>query len=650
MNHRSFARPPLGPFLCGLCSVVLFAIGLGRATAEEPESVAVKIHQRIERLPCVDSAGKPFSWESVAPAKAIAVVFLCFDCPVSNNSIEAIRDLAKQYADQGLAVIGIVPEDSTPAQMKKWTEEFRLSFPLYRDPKLLAVDALKATTTPEAFVLDGQRRLRYRGRIDDAYSARLKRNPIVQSHDLKAAVDAVLAGKDVSTPITVPVGCPIEARVIPAQPGADPRITFHKAVAPILQQHCQECHRPGQVGPFPLLTYAHAVRWAEDIRAFTASREMPPWKPRHGLPFQNDRRMTEAEIATIARWVDAGCPEGNPADAPPPRTFPEGWKNGPPDLILTVEEDFHLGATGSDVFRCFVLPTGLTEDKFIVGYEVQPGNPRVVHHTLNFWDRTGKARELAEAERKRAASLKEPQKDFGPGYTGAMGIGFFPIPSKDRPEVPPIGSIGGWAPGQQPVQLPAGHGWLLPRGADLVIQTHYHRTGKPETNRLRIGLYFAKKPVVSDWQSIVVAGIRPSLFQPAIPAGASDHAIRGSVWLKTEATIHNVMPHMHLIGKSVRMTLTQPGQEPITLVDIPRWDYNWQETYWFREPLRVPVGTRIDIEAVYDNSLANPNNPFNPPKNIYFGEQTTNEMLFGFLGVTPIRHGEKVRVTRTEPK
>ena len=633
----------------GLCiSLVMLPVVCEVADAGV-EPGAANLHQRIEKLPCLDSSGQPFSWDSVNSAKAVAIVFFCFDCPVSNNSITALRDLAKQYADQGLAVIGIVPENVTPPQLQQWSKEYHLNFPLFSDPKLLAVDALKATTTPEAFVLDGQRRLRYRGRIDDAYSARLKRNSTIQSHDLKAAVTAVLAGNDVPKPITVAVGCPIGPREIVAKVGANPHITFHKAVAPILQKHCQECHRPGQVGPFPLLSYAQAVRWAEDIRAYTESREMPPWKPAHGLPFQNDRRMSDAEIATIAAWVDAGCPEGNPADAPPPRTFPEGWKNGPPDLILTVDDDFHLGATGADVFRCFVLPTGLTEDKLVVGYEVQPGNPRVVHHTLNFWDRTGKARELAEVERKRAASLKEPPKDFGPGYSSAMGIGFLPMASNDRPGVPPIGSIGGWAPGQQPVQLPDGHAWLLPRGADLVIQTHYHRTGKPETDRLRIGLYFAKKPVVSDWQTIVVAGIRPSLFRPAIPAGASDHPIRGSVWLLTDATIHNVMPHMHLLGKSVRLTLTPPNQTPITLVDIPRWDYNWQETYWFREPLQVPAGTRIDIEAVYDNSLANPNNPFNPPKNIYFGEQTTNEMLYGFLGVTPV-HGGKVRVARTEPR
>jgi hypothetical protein len=205
-------------------------------------------------------------------------------------------------------------------------------------------------------------------------------------------------------------------------------------------------------------------------------------------------------------------------------------------------------------------------------------------------------------------------------------------------------------------KLPEGTGYHLPKGAEVIIQTHYHRTGKPETDRLKIGLYFANKPVEKVWQSLAV-GPRPEnlrqilgLEKPAfqIPPGESNHKVKASAWITTDATLHAVMPHMHLIGRQIKVSMTPPDGKTITLVEIPDWDYNWQETYWFKTPLKAAAGTRIDVEAVYDNSLANPNNPFNPPRTITFGEQTTNEMMFGFVSVTPDGEG-RVRFSRTDP-
>lgn len=630
----------LSMFVLASLSEVTFA-------AEKPVLNTEKLNKPIAKL-CLTGAKASENWTLAAQrdTPAIAIVFLSFECPVSNSYIATLNDLVQTYRERGLRLVGVVPGETDPAVIAKWSREFKLAFPLYADPDLQAAQALKAVTTPEAFVLDRHHILRYRGRIDDAYSARLKRNVRITSHDLADAIQAVLAGKSVAEPATRAVGCPVGERELQPKPGADLSVTYSGKVAAILQKHCQGCHRPGQVGPFSLMTYRQAVNWAEDIRAYTESREMPPWKPVAGPPFQHERRMTDAEIQTLGKWVDAGCPEGDPQAVPPNPVYREEWKYGTPDLILTPDADFYLGASGRDLFRCFVLPTHFDEDRYIIGYEVRPGNAQVVHHTLNFWDRTGMARQLAEQERKRK---QDPNAvDHGPGYSSSMGIGFIPIPPKDRPAIPAIGGFGGWAPGQQPVQLPPGNGWLLPKGADLVIQTHYHRTGKPETDRLKIGLYFSKRPIQKQWQSVTIAGIRPRLFRPAIPAGAAEHPISGSVWLRTDAVIHNVMPHMHLIGKSVKVTMTPPHGAKSTLVEIADWDYNWQETYWFQKPITAPAGTRFDIEAVYNNSASNPNNPFSPPKDIYFGEQTTNEMLFGFLGVTPVQPG-RVRVTRTDP-
>lgn len=414
----------------------------------------------------------------------------------------------------------------------------------------------------------------------------------------------------------------------PDAPAKPAEVNYHKHVAPILQKHCQSCHRPGEVGPFPLMDYKQAKRWAADIKAYTANRQMPPWMPSAGVPMKNERKMPADEIATLAAWADAGAPEGDPKDSPPPVEYPDGWRLGKPDLILTPSEDFHLAASGPDLFRCFVVPTGLTEHKWIVGLEVKPGNPRVVHHTLHFFDGSGTAREL---EKKQLAKDKDKNPaDHGPGYTTGMGVGFLPPPYKPG-EMPKFGGIGGWAPGQLPQQLPPGAGWMLPKGSDFLIQTHYHRDGKPGTDRTKVGLYFAKEPVGQPWQTVVLSGMKP---WERIPAGEANHRSHGQLYLHTDAILHNVMPHMHLLGKSVKVTMTPPGGKPVVLVDIPNWDYAWQETYWFAEPITAKAGTKLEVEAVFDNSTKNRYNPSNPPKDVFVGEETTDEMLFAFFGAT----------------
>jgi hypothetical protein len=227
-----------------------------------------------------------------------------------------------------------------------------------------------------------------------------------------------------------------------------------------------------------------------------------------------------------------------------------------------------------------------------------------------------------------------------------MGIGFLPNPEQFVPgKPPPVLGLGGWAPGQLPTQLPPGTGYLLPKGADIILQDHYHRTGKPEADRTRVGLYFARKPIEKVFQNLTVGGMSPLTI---IPAGKADYVAKGSRWLLADATIHSVLPHMHLLGRRVKVTLTPPDGPPTVLVAIDDWDYNWQETYWFKTPVKAKAGTRIDVEAVYDNSRDNPNNPNRPPRMVFFGEETTNEMLYAFLGATPDGPG-RVRMSRVDP-
>ena len=265
------------------------------------------------------------------------------------------------------------------------------------------------------------------------------------------------------------------------------------------------------------------------------------------------------------------------------------------------------------------MPTDLPEDKFVVAFEVKPGNPRIVHHTLNFIDTTGQGRKMEQAGQEKEKNKLEAEFDRGPGYSVAMGVGFFPQ-----------GGLGGWAPGQLPHQLPQGYGFKLPKGSDVVVQCHYHRNGRIEHDRLRIGLYFAKN---TDDMKVYKGGVIPGRLL-AIPAGSTGFKVVGSTTASQDCVLHSIMPHMHLIGRQIKVTMTPPEGEKQTLLAIDNWDYNWQETYFLKEPLAVKAGTVLEVEALYDNSAANPNNPNSPPRLVTFGEQTTDEMCFVFLGAT----------------
>jgi peroxiredoxin len=598
----------------------------GHAVGQGPS--VDKLNKKIENVALKNADGKPVALYDQKDNKAVVVAFVSFECPVSNSYAPILAELHKNYAAKGVAFLAVnSTDDLDAAAVAKHAAEYKYPFPVLKDADHQAADMLKATVVSEAFVLDHNFVLRYRGRIDNSYAARLKKNNQVTTHDLQTALDELLAGKDVSEPATKAVGCPV---VREKSAKATTEVTYYRDVLPILQANCQQCHRPGEVGPFSLMTYEQAVNWAGDIKEYTQSRKMPPWKPVDGIAFHNERKLSEKQIETLAAWADGGTPEGDSKDAPKPREFVDGWQLGKPDLVLTVPEEMTIDAAGKDLFRCYVLPTNLTEDKYVVAVEVRPGNKRILHHTLNFWDTSGEARKLEEKSQKDA---KPDDKDRGPGYSSAMGVGF-------RPATPgTFGGLSGWAPGTLGRELPEGTGFPLPKGADVILQCHYHRTGRVEKDQTSIGLYFAKKPVKTPFQSMVVPG--SFLF---IPAGDAHYKIKGAVEVEEDCKLHTVMPHMHMLGREVKVTVTPPDDKPFTLVAINDWDYNWQETYLLEKPLDVKKGTKIAVEAYFDNSDKNPNNPFSPPRLVTFGEQTTNEMLFVFLGATKEGQG-KIKVS-----
>jgi mono/diheme cytochrome c family protein len=582
----------------------------------EPAVSTDKLNVKIPNFTLADIAGKDWSLHQDRPATVL--VFLSFDCPVASSYPAILNELHKVYGPKGVSIVAVVAGDADPADLAKQAKEFNLAVPLLRDPKYVAATAVKAETVPEAFLLDRNAVLRYRGRIDNAWAARLRKNLQTTEQDLQRALDELLAGKDVSVPATKAVGCPL---VVAREPARDGKVTYHRDVLPILQQHCQGCHRPGEVGPFSLTTYKQAANWAEDVRDYTRDRRMPPWKPADGVPFHNERRLTDKEIGTISDWVAAGTPEGDPKDAPKPREFPDGWQLGKPDLVLSPTEDMIVGPGGPDLFRVLVLPTNLDEDKYVVAFEVRPSNKRAVHHTLNFLDKTGEGRRLEAIEKKR--EKKPDEADRGPGYSVSMGVGFLPQ-----------GVMGGWAPGQLSRTLPEDVGYFLPKGTDVVVQVHYHRTGREERDRLQIGLYFAKKPVKYRFEGMVIPG--RFIF---IPANDPAYKVKGGIELQQDCVLHSVTPHMHMLGRQIKVTVVPPEGEPYSLIAIKDWDYNWQESYFLKEPKALKASTKLYSEAIYDNSARNPSNPFRPPQMVFIGEQTTNEMCFVFLGATSATPG-----------
>lgn len=381
--------------------------------------------------------------------------------------------------------------------------------------------------------------------------------------------------------------------------------TFTRDVAPILQKHCQTCHRRGQVAPFPLETYEHARKRSSDIATVVAEKRMPPWKPAHGYgpELKDDRSLAPAEIAVLTAWAETGTPQGDPKDLPPPVKYPEGWALGTPDLVLEMAEEYDVPASGPDIYRCFVIPTNLPKGVYLSAVEYRPGNRRVTHHMMAFIDTEGGARARDEA-------------DPGPGYTEFTG-----------PGVEVFGDLGGWLAGTDPTHLPEGVGRFFPKKADVILQIHYHPSGRRESDRTQLGFYFSRKPVKQTlhWNNASC----PDLV---LPAGKARVQVKASWYVPVDVEVLAVTPHMHQLGHDMRVLAILPGGRKQHLIYIPDWDPAWQATYYFDKPVTLPKGSVVHIIGHFDNS-AHPRNPHSPPQIVRWGHGVNEEMCIGYIGV-----------------
>jgi mono/diheme cytochrome c family protein len=401
--------------------------------------------------------------------------------------------------------------------------------------------------------------------------------------------------------------------------------TWARDVAPILMNNCVECHRPAAVAPFSLLTYPDAAKRARFLARTVKSRVMPPWSPDGPAgAFVGERRLTDPEIATITQWAANGAPSGDLSTAPvTPPAVGDGWRLGPPDLVVRMHGPFSVPAGPGDSYEVFPMPfslSGVPADVIararipdsdvlaVAAVEIRPGNPRVLHHADVFVDASGEAERHEKAE-------------GGNGYASFGTPGFVPV-----------AYLGGRVPGTTPQFLPSGiASGVMPMSGDIALQIHYHATGKPETDQSEVGIYFMREPTRRIMDSLFLRS-----FRLDIPAGTRAFVVEDSIEVPADCILMSVFPHMHLLGREVHATARLPDGTERDLIDISRWSFRWQDHYFYREPFILPKGTVVRCRWVFDNSDSNPSNPYSPPHDVRFGPNATDEMCGLLLGVLPV--------------
>lgn len=533
--------------------------------------------------------------QPAAGRRATVLIFTATDCPISNRYAPEVRRLHETFASQGVrfALVYANAADQ-PDAIRQHVTTFGYPVEAVRDPGHALVRRAAATVTPEAAVFDQRGQLVYHGRIDDRYVDFGVDRPAPTTRDLHNVLAAIIDGAPVPVAATRAVGCFISAPAPQSSP-----VTFTSHIAPLLFDRCGTCHRPAGAAPFSLLTYAQVKPRAAQIAVVTASRFMPPWKadPEAG-PFVGQKPLTTIERQTIQHWVDAGAPEGDPAELPPMPTWTDGWQLGTPDLVVAVPDAYQLQADAADVFRIFALALPVDRTRYVRGIEFRPGNGRVVHHANIRIDRSDASRRLDQA-------------DPAPGYDGLM----------PRSAEYPDGHFLGWTPGQVAPLVSPDLAWRLEPGTDLVLQLHMQPSGAVERVQPSIGIYFSDTPP-SRSPAILRLGSQGIDIAP----GEARHVIRDSYVLPADLTLLAMQPHAHHRATDIVAMATLPDGTKRSLIHIAQWDFRWQHVYRYETPLTLPRGTTLSMQYTFDNSAANVRNPEQPPARVLWGQRSKDEM------------------------
>lgn len=571
-----------------LLAVVVALPAFAADSSNKDATTATPIGRQIGDFKLQDYLGTAHQFADWKDKKAVVVAFLGTECPLCLQYGPRLAELAKEYEPQGVAFVGIDSNQQDSLQeIAHYAREHKIDFTVLKDPGNTVADQFGAVRTPEVFLLDGERRVRYWGRVDDQFGIGYARGA-PEHRELAESLDAVLAGKEVATPSTKAIGCHI-GRLSKKPPTGD--ITYTRHIAPVLNGHCVQCHRKGEIGPFTLTSYDDVVGWTETIREVVSERRMPPW---HANPqighFANDSSLSEADQKLILQWIENGAPQGDPADLPPPPEFVEGWRIPKPDLVLSMPQPFSVPAKGVVQYQHFMTDANFEQDTWVQAAEVRPGNRAVVHHLVVY---------------------------------------YVPSGEKPRAEAVIFNSLAGYAPGMPATALKPGFAKRIPKGSKLIIQCHYTPNGTEQSDQSVAGLVFADPATVK--QQLVTQMCLN--FKLNIPPGEKNYVAEADHRFDQDTYLYSLLPHMHLRGKSYRFEARYPDGTSETLLDVPRYDFNWQNSYVFSQRKLMPEGTVMHATAAFDNSADNLMNP-DPKATVRWGDQTWEEMMVGTFETT----------------
>ena len=570
---------------------ILCVLSVLGAADHRPLDDPSRVGTKIARFELKDYLGTEHSLDEFRDHKVLVLVFLGTECPLTKLYGPRLAELSKEFAPRGVPFVGINSNrHDSLAEIAHYARVNGIEFPILKDPGNKIADQLGAKRTPEVFVLDEDRVVRYWGRIDDQFGVGYARAKVTRRH-LVEAIEELLTDKPVSAPAVKPVGCFIGR--VPRR-DAKGQITYSNQIARILQRRCVQCHRTGEIAPFPLTSYDELAGWAETIREVLEDGRMPPWhaSSEHGK-FANDAQMPEAEKRLVYQWVENGIPEGDRKDLPKPVEFPEGWRIPKPDVVFTMPEPFTVPAKGVVEYQYFTIDPGFEENKWVRASQMRPGNPAVVHHAVLY-----------------------AQPPGSPPVASRGGVG--------------SEMIAAFAPGAPPIMFGDGFARLVPAGSKLVFQMHYTPTGTEQTDRSMAGLVFPDPEKVKR----TVRSAFALNYKFLIPPRADNHRVEATYEFQENTLLHWLMPHMHFRGKSFRFDVIDPDGKRKVLLDVPRYDFYWQNIYTFTKPILISERSRLHCVAYFDNSeknLANPNR--NVP--VRFGLQSWDEMMVGYFDFSP---------------
>jgi len=609
--------------------VPLCLVMTGLASAKDLDS---SIGQKIDSFTLSDFYGKEHSLADYKNKQAIVVYFMGVECPLAKLYAPRMERIAKELAEQGVAVLGVNSnrQDSI-TEISGFAQRHKVTFPILKDAGNKLADQFGAQRTPQVFVLDKDRMIRYQGRVDGTYtfgSGVGYSSPTEKRADLVEAVNELLAGKDVSVPATEAKGC-IIGRVREVNTASD--VTYSNQMARLFNDRCVKCHREDQIAPFAMTNYEEVAGWGEMIAEVIREQRMPPWhaNPKHG-DFSNEVRLTQDEKEMVYAWVEAGCPEGDPADLPEPPTFAGGWTiPQEPDMVLYIaDEPVDVMAEGVEPYRYYQVDPGFTEDTWVKMAECMPGNPGVVHHIIaSIGPPKTSAEQRRELRRARRRAREAAATDNNKDKSGSDDDG--DRRRRGDRDLGGLGFLAGFAPGSPPLVLDGGYAKKIPAGSTIIFQMHYTPNGSPQTDRSAIGLTFMDEKDVTHVLATTSVGENDFV----IPAGEPNHKVTGRRTLSRDTTMVSMFPHTHVRGKAFRYEAFYPDGTKEVLLDVPFYDFNWQNYYIFREPKVLPKGTELVTTAWYDNSEDNLHNP-DPTVDVTWGDQTWEEMMIGFYDIS----------------